>query len=397
MEREQMYIKRILDLSNRISLQSQFLFGARQTGKSSYLLHQIKNSIKLNIDLLDSRKRMRYTKDPALLSDEVRALDGDEGIVVIDEIQLVPDLLNEIHNIIETTGFRFILTGSSARRLKNAHVNMLGGRAGKCIFHPLVWPEIKDIDFSLEHIFKTGLLPAIYLSKESDKLLSSYWSTYLVDEVCSEGYVRNLLPFSNFVEMAALSSGEIINYSNIASDLGRSKNTIREWYSILSDMLIGYELPVYGNGRKRKAIDKSKYYFFDVGVLRSILGMPVPNENMSEFGKFFEHYIAHELISYIDYKGDEEKRRNLYYWRTTTGLEVDFIYLPQVAIEVKSYRQINEKKDLKGLRALMDEFVCTEYIVVCREEYKRKTEDGIYIYPYKQFLEELWDGKIIEL
>ena len=382
-------------MSKELQERSMFLFGARQTGKTSYITRQMKDMINLHIDLLDTVERTRLKRDPGLLADEIRALDRNNGLVVIDEIQLVPSLLSEVHRLIESTDFTFLLTGSGVRNLIRSGSDMLGGRAGECIFHPLVWPEIKDLDYSLEHIFRTGLLPQMYLSSRPGKLLTSYWTSYLLTQEQVEGSVRNIPAFSNFLLFAAISSGEQINYSNIASDVGMSQNSIKAWYSILTDMLVGNEIPAYVETRKRKAVAVGKYYFFDVGVLRAILNMAPPSENTSEYGKFFEHYICHELITYLDYNGADYRNRGLCYWRTQSGLEVDFIYKNQVAVEVKVAHLINEKKDLKGLRALKEEALCEKYIVVCREGRKRKTVDGIYIYPFEVFLEELWSGKLV--
>ena len=390
------YIVRTFDASKALSIQSEFLFGPRQSGKTSYIEHQLGN-IALHIDLLDTRERTRYMRDPGLLADVVRALDNDGGIVVVDEIQHVPALLDEVHRMIAETRHRFLLTGSSARKLLKSGVNMLGGRAGMCIFHPFVWPEVKNLGFSLEHAFLTGMLPSIYLDEDNaDHLLDSYCSTFLISEVQNEGYTRNLPAFSRFLEIAAVSSGEILNYSNIASDIGMSKNSVREWYSILSDMMIGNEVPVYQGTRKRKAIDKSKYYLFDVGVLRSLMNIPVPTENMSEYGKFFEHMVANELIAYLDYNGADFRNRGLYFWRTTGGIEVDFLFPGEVAIETKTTKEVDTRRDLKGLRALMEEEAAAKYILVSRDSIKRKTEDGIYLYPYEDFLDELWSGKLIK-
>ncbi len=391
------YITRILNISDMLSLQSQFVFGARQTGKTSYISRQMEGMIDLHIDLLESRERTRLERNPSLLSDEIRALDKNKGLIVIDEIQLVPALLNEVHRVMEQTDFTFLLTGSGVRKLMHSGVDMLGGRAGQIIFHPFVYPEIRDKDFSLEHIFRTGLIPKIYLSDNPGRLLSSYWGSYLLLQIQAEGYVRNIPEFTNFLTFAALSSGEQINFSNIASDTGMAVNSIKSWYGILSDMLVGYEIPAFTATKKRKAATVSKYYLFDVGVIRSILDIAAPGENTSEYGKFFEHYICHELVSYIDYNGGDHRNRGLYYWRTQTGIEVDFIYKNQIAIEVKTTRQVNDRKDLKGLRAFSEEDICRKYILVCREDRKRKTEDGIYIYPYRTFLEELWEGKLLSV
>ncbi len=395
--RKSNYIIRILDITKDLELQPQFLFGARLTGKTSYLTMQMQDMFSLHIDLLNSNERTMLERNPKVLSERVRALDKEKGLIVIDEIQLVPSLLYEVHKLIESTDFTFLMTGSGVRKLKHAGVDLLGGRAGEIIFHPLVWPEIKDREYSLEHIFKTGLLPRMYLSRNADRLLLSYKNSYILTQVQIEGAIRNIPSFSSFLTLAALSSGEQINFSNIANDTGVSANTIRAWYDILTDMLLGYEIPAYTATKKRKATVISKYYLFDVGVIRSILGSAPPTENTSEYGKFFEHYICHELVSYIDYNGGDSKDRGLCYWRTSTGLEVDFIYKNQVAIETKTTTHVNERGDLKGLRAFREEGLCRKAIIVSRDEFKRKTEDGIYIYPYKVFLDELWRGQILEV
>lgn len=389
------YINRVLDIAELLKIQSLFLFGARQTGKTSYILNQLEDDIVMHVDLLDTSRQSSYIRNPGLLASEIRALDRNEGLIVIDEIQLVPVLLNEVHRIMESSSFSFLLTGSGVRRLMHAGVDLLGGRAGQIIFHPLVWPEIKDKDYSLEHIFSSGLLPRMYLSGNSGRLLSSYCGSFLINQVQSEGLVRNMPAFSDFLTVAALSSGQQLNFANIASDTGMSVNSIKAWYGILSDMLVGYEIPAFTSSIKRKATAISKYYIFDVGVLRSLMSISPPEENSGQFGNFFEHYICHELVSYIDYHGAMPHDRGLCYWRSRSGYEVDFVFRNQVAIEVKTTRSVDERKDLKGLRALMEEGIFEKFIIVSREERKRRTEDGIWIYPFKDFLDELWSGKIL--
>lgn len=391
------YIDRVIDISRMLSEESKFLFGPRQSGKTSYIMHQMDNLIDLHIDLLESSERIRLERNPSLLFDEVRALDKSSGIIVIDEIQLLPSLLNEVHRIMEATDFRFLLTGSSIRKLMHSGVDLLGGRAGSLMFHTLAWPEIKDKGYSLEHIFKTGLLPRMYLSDNPDKLLSSYCGNYISMQVQAEGLIRNMPAFSSFLSFAAMSSGEQVNFSNIASDTGMSANSIKAWYGILTQMLLGNEIPAFSSTKRRKATSISKYYLFDVGVIRSLLGIAPPSENTSEYGKFLEHYICHEIIAYLDYNGTDYTNRGLCYWRTQTGLEVDFVYKTQLAIEVKATKSVNDRKDLKGIRALKEEDIFSKYIVISREERKRKTEDGIYIYPYNVFLDELWSGDLLSI
>ena len=313
-----------------------------------------------------------------------------EGVVVIDEIQKLPSLLDEVHILIEETDIHFLLTGSSARRLRSKGVNLLGGRAGRMNFHPLVYPEIKNTNYTLEKVFKTGLLPASFNASDSEEFLSDYTSLYVRDEIEAEGSVRSLPPFWDFLRVVASESGEITNYQNVANDIGMSSVSVREWYRILIDTLIGFEVPPYRKTVKRKPNASSKFYLFDVGVTRKLQGLEKIEDGTSEFGRYFENYMAMEIRSWLDYQGIEE---GLNYWHTLSGQEVDFIIKGEVAVEVKSTSNISSK-DQKGLKALMEEGLISKYIIVCREQYPQLLDNGILILPYKEFLEQLWNGSI---
>ena len=386
------YVQRVIDIQSRLKKKSLFLFGPRQTGKSFLLKNQIYDDVRLSWSLLNSRIRRRCQTDPGVLRDEIETKGIHDGLVIIDEIQKVPELLDEIHSLIEETDIRFLLTGSSARRLKEQGVNLLGGRAGKMILHPFVWPEIRGSHPTLDRILKYGLLPSAFLSDYPDDILDDYINVYLTEEIAGEGLVRQLPKFERFLEIAALTNAEEINYSNVASDVMMSRSSITEWYGILFDTLIGFSVPPYRKTKKRKAVDTERFYFFDVGVVRSLLGLESLIDTDTAYGKLFETYIAQELCAYLDYNNSKEK---LFYWRTQkSSFEVDFVIGDDIAIETKTTKLVNEKHDLKGLRALKEENIFRKYIVVSRDSIARTTEDGILLLPWNLFLDMLWNKKI---
>lgn len=384
------YIPRIANINDKLLKKSLFLFGPRQTGKTAYVKNQLAEP-KLSWSLLDNELYRELSQKPSVLRNTLRAKNITDGIVVIDEIQKIPQLLNEVHLLIEETNIHFLLTGSSARKLRNKGINLLGGRAGRINFHPLVYPEIKNLDYSLEEIFSTGLLPASFKSPVAEEFLSDYTSLYVREEIEAEGAVRHLPPFWAFLKIVASESGEITNYQNVANHIGISSVSVKEWYRLLLDTLIGFEVPPYRKTVKRKSNASSKFYLFDVGVTRKMQGIQKIEEGSSEFGRYFENYIAMELRSWLDYNGIEE---GLNYWHTLTGQEVDFILKGEVAIEVKSSTNIS-RKDMKGIKAIMEEGLLSKYIIVCRERHPQLLDNGILILPYKDFLEQLWNGTIV--
>ena len=387
------YIQRIIDIHSRLKSKSLFLFGPRQTGKSSLIANQIQDDVKLSWSLLNVRIRRRCQADPGVLRDEIETRGIHDGLVIIDEIQKVPELLDEVHLLIEETDIRFLLTGSSARRLKKQGVNLLGGRAGKMNLHPFVWPEIREFKPTLDRILKYGLLPSAFLSDTPDDVLDAYINVYLQEEIAGEGLVRQLPKFERFLEVAALTNAEEINYSNIASDVMMSRASITEWYGILYDTMIGFAVPPYTKTKKRKAVETERFYFFDVGLVRFLLGLGDLVDTQTEYGKLFEAYIAEELSAYLDYNKRKEK---LSYWRTRqSSFEVDFVIGDDVAIKTKTTKLVNESKDLRGLRALKEEGIFKKYIVVSRDNISRTTDDGIMLLPWNLFLDWLWEGKII--
>jgi len=374
------YIERILDLPALIEKKSHFLFGPRQTGKTSLIHHTLKR-VKV-YDLLDTSIYLALSQNPGRIGQE---LTGKDHLVVIDEIQRLPDLLNEVHRLIETRGIRFLLTGSSARKLRRGGVNLLGGRARTKYLHPFTYKELGD-KFDLARAIERGLLPSIYFSDDPWADLQAYAGSYLQGEIVAEGATRNLPAFSRFLKVAALCNSQIVNFTNISNDAQVARTTVYEYFEILKDTLILYELPAWRKSKKRKPLASSKYYFFDVGVV-SVLQDRKFRPGTPEFGEAFETYLMHELISYSDYVSGE----NLSYWRSTSGFEVDFIIGDHTAVEVKAKENLSVS-DLKPLRALSEEKKLKRYLCVSLEPRRRRFED-MMVLPYKDFLEALWNGE----
>ena len=383
------YIRRALKIEDLLEESSLFLFGPRMTGKTSYIENELQKKAILSITFLDGDTLDAFRRNPVLLRSMLNG--KTEGFVIIDEVQLFPPVLLDIQHIMTHSDIQFLLTGSSARKLKKSGSNLLGGRAGIVSMHPLVWKEIKDRNPDLDSIFATGMLPKVFLARSYQSQLRNYVRGYLDNEIAAEGERRDLGAFSNFLTFAASENTELMNFSNVSRDIGMSADTIKEWYQILVDTFIGYYLRPYRKGSKRTPVNTSKFYFFDVGVARVAARMPVPSETMTEYGKMFENYIFMELKAYIDYNMTDDE---LYFWRTREGYEVDFVIENKVAIEVKTARNITNK-EIKGLRAFMDENAVKDYIIVCRELFERTTEDRIRIMPWRVFLDRLWDEKII--
>lgn len=383
------FIERSLSLIDVLKSKSVFLFGPRQTGKSSFIKNQIaKEDIALFWTLLDGRLRMRILADPGILRQEVELKNLHDCIIVIDEIQKCPELLDEIHFLIEERNIRFLLTGSSARKLKNTGVNLLGGRATQRHFHPFNFVEIgSNANYNLPYIFEHGLLPSMFLSENLDEDLAAYIDSYLTEEIAAEGAARNIPAFARFLTTAALTNSQILNYTSIANDAQVPVQTVRQWYDVLTDTLIGFQIQPFTKTTKRKAITTAKFYFFDIAIVRSLRGILVPQEGTAEFGEYFEQLVCMELKTWIDYI---RPRSKLTYWRSTSNMEVDFCVDEEIAIEVKSSNNITDKH-LKGLRALREENIFKRYVVVCQEEHPRLV-DGIEILPWKFFFEQLWRG-----
>jgi len=377
---EPAYVRRALDLGVLTAKKSHFLLGPRQTGKTTLLRHALPEA--RVYDLLDASLYLALSHRPSRLAEE---LGPKDQVVVIDEIQRLPELLNEVHRLIEERGVRFLLTGSSARKLRRGGVNLLGGRARTTHLHPLTCREL-GAQFDLHRALAYGLLPSIYFSDDPRADLQAYTGSYLQQEILAEGVTRNLPAFSRFLRVAALCNGTIVNFTNVANDAQVARTTIYEYFGILQDTLLLQEIPAWRKTLKRKPLVSSKYYFFDVGVATALQGREA-RPGTPEFGASFETYLMHELVSYRDYQSGEP----LSYWRSTSGFEVDFILGDHTAIEVKARENITPQ-DLKSLRALAEEKKLKRYLCVSLEPRRRQIE-GVVILPYRQFLEALWDGE----
>ena len=379
-----MYIRKLsLEDENNDSV---FLWGARQVGKTT-LLEQIYPQARY-YDLLQAQEFERFLRRPSLLREELESMKEGE-LVIIDEIQKVPQLLDEIHALIHKKKIRFILSGSSPRKLIRSGANLLGGRALKKILFPLVSAEIPDFD--LTKAVNNGLIPRHYMINNPWERFRAYIGVYLNEEIREEALSRNLKSFSRFLEVAALSNGEMIVYKNIAQDCGIDHRTVKDYFEILIDTLIGYLIPGFTATVKRRAIQAPKFYFFDVGIANYLLNRKNILPGTEIFGHSFEHLIIQELIAYLGYTQSTE---NITYWRTSSGYEVDVIIgNGRIAIEIKSTDEV-KSRHLKGLKAFIEDFPQARAIVVSLDKYSR-IMNGVEIIPAEQFLNALWNSEII--
>jgi predicted AAA+ superfamily ATPase len=375
--------KRALNMSRLVSNKSFFLFGPRSTGKTTLLRTQFPD-IEI-INLLSGSVYLSLAENPSKLHDIIREQTGNPRIVIIDEIQKIPELLDEIHNLIESTPVHFILTGSSARKLKRSGVNLLAGRAWQANLFPLVSSEIHDFD--IHRYLRFGGLPQVYSSRYPEEELDAYVNTYLKEEIQAEALVQNQISFSRFLRVAGLSNTEQLNYANIANDTGIPASTVSSYFSILEDTFTGFLLESWQESKRRKAVATPKFYFFDTGVANFLSGNNDIQMKSSEYGKAFEQFIAMELRAWISYR---RVKKTFRYWRTRSGKEVDFLIGRDTAIEVKTAEKVHDKH-LKGLRSLREENIFSRFILVSFDKTNRKTEDGIRILHWSRFLELLWN------
>ena len=380
-----MYIrKQNFKESDRESL---FLWGARQTGKSTLLKERYPKTLLFDLLLSDVFERLQ--RNPSLLREIVMAETCPDP-VIIDEIQRIPALLNEVQWLMVNHGTRFILSGSSPRKILHAGANLLGGRALRYELYPLICQEIPD--FNLVRALNHGLLPRHYLSDRPEKLLSAYIGNYLHDEIMAEAKIRKMASFSSFLEAAAFSNGETVNFTNIASDCGVSSPTVRDYFQILEETMIGRFLPSFQKKPKRRVTQAPRFYYFDIGIANYLLKRKSIEPGSEAFGRTFEHFIYNEIWAHSNYSG---LHYPISYWRTSSGMEVDFILGDhQVAIEVKATDQANVRH-FKGLTRFAEEYKVDHLILVSNDPSPRKIGD-ISVMPWQHFLEKLWAGEIVE-
>ena len=382
-------ISRILNISLP-PRRSAFLWGPRKTGKSTYLKTNFPKSLVydfLQTDLFLDLSRQPWLLRERLLSKNEQSLDHP---VILDEVQKVPQVLDEVHWLIENKGMRFILCGSSARKLKRGKANLLGGRAWRYEMFPLVSAELEDLN--LLTILNRGMIPEHYTSGDYIRALKAYTQDYLKEEVFDEGLTRNIPAFSRFFDAMGYSHGELTNYSNIARECGVDSKTVKEYYQILVDTLLGRMIAPFKKRPDRQVISRtSKFYLFDVGVAGSITKRHIEEEKGELFGKAFEHFILMELYAYNSYN---ELDIEINFWRTKSGLEVDFVLAGgEVAIEVKGTSRV-DKRGLRHLNTFTEQYSPRKSVVVCNEREER-IHGKIQIVPWRKFLHDLWDGEII--
>lgn len=369
------YIKRWLNLAQLVKKKSYIVLGPRQTGKSQLIKKLFPNVKKYNLLLKEDFRKLSF--DPTLIRKEITS---EDKLIIIDEFQRLPDLLDEIHFLIEEHNVHFLLTGSSARKLKKQNINLLGGRARFINLHPFTFTELKK-DFNLERAINFGLIPGIYFSDEPQLDLNAYVSTYIEQEIAREGVVRNLTTFTRFLEVASLCHAEQIDFTSISNDAQIPRTTIHEYFKILEDTLVGYMLPVWRETKKRKPIASPKFYFFDWSIPKTILEINNISKKSPLFGKGFESFIFQELKAYSDYH-----QKELHYWRTYEQDEVDFILDQKIAIEVKS-SEVFKMDYLKSLERLKDENLLEKYILIyLGKNLKLKDKPWVEILNYQTFI-----------
>ncbi len=377
-------IKRLFQLPLN-SKDSFFIFGPRGTGKTSWLRTHLQEGTYIYIDLLSAPTHNALQARPERLNDLIP--ENYTGWIVIDEVQKIPPILDEVHRLIEHKKYRFILTGSSARKLRNQGVNLLAGRALQYTMHPFVIQELGE-KFELQKALTLGLLPAVYDYDDPSRYLSTYIDVYLREEIIQEGMVRNVASFRRFLEVASFSQGQIINASSIAREVGVNRQVIQNYFSILHDLLIAHSLPVFTKKAKRKLVASDKFYFFDAGVYQQLrptgfLDTPDEIQGVGLETLFYQSALA--LIAYLN------KDTNIYYWRTEHGVEVDFILYGKtqlIAVEIKHSKTIHSKM-LRGLKHFKEDYPMAKCFVLYLGEHALYLENGITVLPFVMGLKKL--------
>lgn len=376
--------ERLFDIKGQLD-EAMFLFGARQVGKSTLLQTEFQDAI--YYDLLIPGIRKSFKRNPDLFKEALSSKPAGT-LVIVDEIQKVPELLDLAHWLMVNKGLKFILSGSSARKLRKSGANTLGGRAQPRTLYPLVWQEVTD--FQIDKAVQNGMIPRHYLADDATDRLEAYVDVYIKEEIQEEAAVHDIDAFERFMEVAAISDGEMLNYSNIASDCSVSAKTVKSYFQILYDTLLGYEIPAYRKVIKRQLVQAPKFYYFDVGLSNFLMGRHNMKRGSDEYGHAFEHYVMQEIIAY---RGYNRRREEISYWHTYTHQEVDAVIGDaKVAIEIKSSEQVKTRHK-SGLKAFKEEHPDCRLILVSLDPITRISGDVELLY-VTDFLKMLWEGNI---
>ncbi|MBM4323249.1 MAG: ATP-binding protein [Deltaproteobacteria bacterium] len=359
-----------------------FLFGPRGTGKTTWVKSAFPKAV--YIDLLEAELFNDLTANPQRLSSFIPS--DFKDWVIIDEIQRIPDLLHEVHRLIESKKYQFILTGSSPRKLKRKGPNLLAGRALTFSLHPLSVAELGN-DFRLEHSLKYGHLPSVYTETAPQKYLEAYVKTYLEEEIRQEGLTRNLSAFARFLEAASLSQGSVLNISSVARECHVERKAVESYFSILEDLLISYRVPVFSKRAKRRLVAHPKFYFFDTGVYRTLRPMGPLDAPEEVDGIALETLFLQEIIVLNDAL---DLKYKIFYWRTSNDREVDFVlYGPKglVSFEIKRTSRVTSKM-LAGLKSFLADYPMAKLYFVYMGN-RRMHEGKIEIVPMQEILKDL--------
>ena len=359
-----------------------FLFGPRGTGKTTWVKFAFRESV--YIDLLEAEVFNNLTANPQRLANFIPP--DFTNWIVIDEIQRVPDLLHEVHRLIESRKYRFILTGSSPRKLKRKGPNLLAGRALTLSMHPLTVAELGN-DFRFDHSLRYGHLPSVYTEADPKKYLAAYVKTYLEEEIRYEGLTRNLSAFARFLEAASFSQGSVLNITSVARECSVGRKVVENYFSILEDLLIAYLIPVFSKKAKRRLVVHPKFYFFDVGIYRTLRPMGPLDEPEVVDGVSLETLFLQEVLAL---NSSLDLGYRIYYWRTSNGREVDFVlYGPKgfLAFEIKRTSRLTRSM-LGGMKSFLSDYPMAKAYFVYSGT-RRLYEDAIEVIPFQECLNKL--------
>lgn len=371
-----------LPLSGQDSL---FIFGPRGTGKTNWLKNTLPEGSYIYIDLLEPLTFRTLQAHPENLKNKIDP--HFSGWIVIDEVQKIPELLDEVHRLIEHEHKKFILTGSSARKLKRQGVNLLAGRAIRYYMHPLVIQELGS-SFHLEKALTLGMLPATYTYADPARYLATYVDTYLREEVLQEGLIRNVSAFTRFLEIASFSQGSTVNFTEIAREVGVDRQVVKNYFMILHDLLLSHSLPAFTKKAKRRLVTSDKFYYFDAGVYQQVRPKGILDAPSEIGGIALETLFYQSILAIIDYK---KLTHQLYYWRTIGGVEVDFIAYGKnnlIAFEIKHTKTITSKM-LRGLRHFKEDYPMAQLYIIYLGQETLYLSDGIIALPFVEALQKL--------